>query len=235
MGSTVHGILQARILEWVAFPFSRGSSQPGIEPGSPTLQVDSLPAEPQEKPKNTGVGSLFLLQQIFLTQELNQGLLHLVLATWEKQGSVVIVQSLSPVHSLWPQGLQCPRLPCLSLSPRARLPCPSLSHRVCSNLCPLHQRCYLTISSSATPFSFCLQSFPASGSFPMSQFFALGGQSIGASASATDLPMNIQDRSPLERTGWISLQSKGLSGVFPSTTVQKHRFFLTQPLDSASS
>ena len=82
MDYTVHGILQARILEWVAFPFSRGSSQPrdlpnpGIKPRSPTLQADSLPAEPQGKPRNTGVGSLSLLQQIFLTQESNQGLLH---------------------------------------------------------------------------------------------------------------------------------------------------------------
>ena len=75
-GSSVHGILQARILEWVAFPFSRGSSQPRIEPRSPALQADSLPAEPQGKPKNTGVGSLSLLQLIFLTQELNWGLLH---------------------------------------------------------------------------------------------------------------------------------------------------------------
>ena len=75
MDYTVHGILQARTLKGVAFPFSRGSSQPGIEPRSPTLQVDSLPADPQWKPKNTGVGSLPLLQQIFLTQELNQGLL----------------------------------------------------------------------------------------------------------------------------------------------------------------
>ena len=73
---TVHGILQARILEWVAFPFSRGSSSPGIEPRSPTLQVDSLPAEPQGKPKNTGVGSLSLLQRIFLTQGSNPGLPH---------------------------------------------------------------------------------------------------------------------------------------------------------------
>ena len=76
MDYTVHGILQARILEWVAFPFSRISSNPGIEPRSPTLQADSLPAEPQGKPKNTGVGSLSLLQGIFPTQELNQGLLH---------------------------------------------------------------------------------------------------------------------------------------------------------------
>ena len=76
MDCTVHGILQAKILEWVAFPFSRGSSSPGIEPRSPALQADSLPAEPQGKPKNTGAGTLSLLQQIFLSQELNQGLLH---------------------------------------------------------------------------------------------------------------------------------------------------------------
>ena len=76
LGYTVHGILQARILEWVVFPFSRGSSDPGIEPRSPALQVASLPAESQGKPKNTGVGSLSLLQQIFLTQELNRGLMH---------------------------------------------------------------------------------------------------------------------------------------------------------------
>ena len=95
---------------------------------------------------------------------------------------------------------------------------------VCSNSCPLSWGCYLTMSSSAAPF-FCLQSFPASGSFPMSQFFILGSQKIGASASASVLPMNIQDWFPLGWTGWISLQSKGLSTVFSNTTVQKHRFF----------
>ena len=85
-----------------------------------------------------------------------------------------------------------------------------------------------TISSSVIPFSSCLQSFPASGSFPMSQFFASGGQSIGASASASVLPMNIQDRFPLGWTGWISLQSIRLSRVFSNTTVQKHQFFSAQ-------
>ena len=86
-----------------------------------------------------------------------------------------------------------------------------------------------TLSSSVIPFSFCLQSFPASGSFLVSQFFASGGQSIGASASASVLPMNIQDLFPLGWTGWISLQSKGLSRVFSNTTFQKHQFFNTQP------
>ena len=92
----------------------------------------------------------------------------------------------------------------------------------CSNSCPLSQWCHPAISSSVVPF-FCLQSFPASGSFPVSQFFASGNQSTGASASV--LSMNIQDWFPLECTGWISLQSKGLSKVFSNTTVQKHQFF----------
>ena len=110
----------------------------------------------------------------------------------------------------------------------ARLPCPSPTPAAYSNSCPLSQWCHPTISSSVIAFSSCLQSFPASGSFPVSQFFASGGQSIGVSASASDLSMNIQDWCPLGRTGWISLQSKGLSRVFFNTTVQKHQFFGTQ-------
>ena len=110
----------------------------------------------------------------------------------------------------------------------ARLPCPSLSPGVCSDSCPLSQWCHPTISSSVSPFFFCFQSFPASGSFTMSQFFPSGGQSIGVSASYSVLSMNIQDWSPLGWTGWISLQSKGLSRVFSNTTVQKHQFFGTQ-------
>ena len=110
----------------------------------------------------------------------------------------------------------------------ARLPCPSPSPRACSNSCPLSWWCYPTISSSVVPFSSCLQSFLPSGSFLMSQLFALGSQSIGASASASVLPMNIQDWLPLGWTGWISLQSKGLSRVFSNTTVQKHQFFSAQ-------
>ena len=95
----------------------------------------------------------------------------------------------------------------------ARFPCPSLSPRVYSNSCPLSWWCHPTISSSFTPFSSCLQSFQASGSFPMSWLFTLGGQSIGTSASASVLPMNIQDWFPLGLTGWISLQSKGLKSL----------------------
>ena len=107
--------------------------------------------------------------------------------------------------------------------------CPPLSPRVCSNSCSLSWWCYLTISSSATPFSFCLQSFPPSVSFPISCLFTSGGQSIRALASASVLSMNIQDWFPLGWTGWISLQSNGLSRVFSNTTVQKHQFFSTQP------
>ena len=110
----------------------------------------------------------------------------------------------------------------------ARLPWSSLSHRVYSNSYPLSQWCHLTISPSVTPFSFCLQSFPESGSFPMSQLFASGDQSIGTSASASVLPMNIQGWFPFRLTSLI-LQSKGLSRVFSSTTVWKHQFFGAQP------
>ena len=116
--------------------------------------------------------------------------------------------------SLWPHGLQ-----------HTRPSCPSPTPRVYSNSCPLSQWWHPTISSSAVPFSSHLHSFPASGSFQMSQLFTSGGQSIGISASVSVLPMNTQDWSPLGWTGLISLQSKRLSRVFSSTTVQKHQFF----------
>ena len=111
----------------------------------------------------------------------------------------------------------------------ARLPCPSPSPRACSNSCPLSWWCHPTLSSSVVPFPACLQPFSASEFFPMSQFFASGGQSIGVSASASILPMNIQGLFLLGWTGWISLQSKGLSRVFSNTTIQKHPFFGAQP------
>ena len=119
--------------------------------------------------------------------------------------------------SLQPPGLQ-----------HARVPCPSPSPRVCSNSCPVSRWCHPTISSSVIPFS-CFQCFPASGSFLMSWLFASGGQSIGASASASVLPMNIQGLFHLGLTVLIFLQSKGLSRVFSSTTIQRHQFFGTQP------
>ena len=118
--------------------------------------------------------------------------------------------------SLWLHGLQ-----------HARPPCPSPTPRVCSNPCPLSRWCHPIISSSVVPFS-CLQSLPASGSFPMSQLVASASQSIGASASASVLPMNTQDWFPLGWTLWFSLQSEGLSRVFSNTTVQKHQFLGTQ-------
>ena len=120
-------------------------------------------------------------------------------------------------ESLRPHGLQ-----------HARPPCPSPTSRVYSNSCPLSRWCHSTISSSVIPLSSHLQSFPVSSSFQMSQFFASEGQSIGVSASASVLPMNIQGWFPLGWTGLISLQSKGLSRVFSNTTVQKHHFFGTQ-------
>ena len=118
--------------------------------------------------------------------------------------------------SLRPHGLQ-----------HARPPCPSPTPGVYPNSCPLSQWCHPTISSSVIPFSH-LQSFAASGSFPVSQLFASGGQSIGVSASTSVLLMNIQDWFPLGWTYWISLQSKGLLRVFSNTTVQKHQFFSAQ-------
>ena len=119
--------------------------------------------------------------------------------------------------SLQPQGLQHARLACQSPTPGAY-----------SNSCPSCRWCHPTSSSSVVPFSFLLQSFPASGSFPKSQFFTSGGQSIGVSASTSVLAINLQDWFPLGWTGWISLLSKGLSRVFSNTTVQKHQFFGAQ-------
>ena len=107
----------------------------------------------------------------------------------------------------------------------ARPPCPSPTPGVHLNSCPSSRWCHPAISSSVVPFSSCPQSLKASGSFPMSQLFTWGGQSIGLSASALVLPMNTQDWSPLEWTGWISLQSKGFSRIFSNTTVQKYQFF----------
>ena len=120
-------------------------------------------------------------------------------------------------NSLWPHGLQ-----------HARLPCPSPTPGVYSNSYPLSRWFHPTISSSVIPFSSCLQSFPTSGSFQMSQLFASGGQSTGISASTSVLPTNTQDWSPLGWTGWISSQSKGISKVFSNTTVEKHQLFRAQ-------
>ena len=152
---------------------------------------------------------------------------HVIKAKWHKANfwkaedpSVQFSPSIVS-DSLWPRGLQ-----------HTGPPCPSPTPGAYSNSCPSSQWCHPAISSSVVPSSSCLQSFPALGSFPMSQFFVWGGQSIGASASASVVPMNIQDWFPLGWSGWISLQSKGLSRVFSNTTLQKHQFFSTQFLCS---
>ena len=141
------------------------------------------------------------------------------LETEEKESLNLRVQFSHSVmsNSLQPHELQ-----------HTRPPCPSPNPRVHQNPCLSSRWCHQTISSSVVPFSSCPQSFPASGSFPMSHFFASGDQSIGVSASTSVLPMKTQDWSPLGWTGWISLQSKGLSRVFFNTTVQKHQFFGAQ-------
>ena len=120
-------------------------------------------------------------------------------------------------------------------SQHTRPPCPSPTPGVHPHSCPSSWWCYPAISFSVVPFSSCPQSLPASGSFPLSQLFTWGVQSTGVSASTSVLPMNTQDWSPLEWTGWISLQSKGLSRVFSNTTVEKHQFFCAQPSSQSNS
>ena len=128
---------------------------------------------------------------------------------------------------------------CLTLRPHesqhTKPPCPSPTPRVHSNSCPLSWWCYPAISSSVIPFSSCPQSLPASESFPMSQLFAWGGQTSGVSALVSVPPINTQGWSPLEWTGWISLQSRGLSRVFSNTTLQKYQFFSAQVSSQSNS
>ena len=149
---------------------------------------------------------------------------RLILSVITESGLLLSVQfsSVQFSHSvvsdsLWPHGPL-----------HARPPCPPPIPRVYPNPSSSSRWCHPTISSSVVPFSSCPQSFPASGSFPMSQLFASDGQSIGVSASTSVLPVNTQDWSPLGWTGWISLRSKGLSRVFSNTTVQRHQFLCTQ-------
>ena len=173
-GSSVRGIFQTRILEWVAISFSRGNSWP------------------RNWTYVCGIGRQILYHW----------------GTWEVWHVAICccrcsVQLLSRVWLLRPHGLQ-----------HTRLPCPSPTPRAYSNSCPLSWWYHPAICSSVVLFSSCLQSFPAPGSFQMSQFFASGGQSIGVSASASVLPVNIQNWFPLGCPGWLSLQFKGLSRVF---------------------
>ena len=220
----------SRILEWVACPFSTGSSQPRNRTWSPALQVDSFQLSYQgsiadinkwqylkkeltewveRRRKHTLVFYLLLKMRVayFLFSEKYSHQYHYRSAQFSR--SVVS-------NSLWPHEPQ-----------HARPPCPSSTPRVHQNPCPWSGWCHPTISSSVMPFSSCPQSFPASGSFPMSQFFPSGGQSP-VSASTSVLAMNTQNWFPLGWTGWISLPIKGLSRVLSNTTVQKHQFFCTQ-------
>ena len=168
---------------------------------------------------NNKYSNIWIFHGLFIHSS-NEGHLsyYPVLAIMNKAAILLLFSHSVMFDSLWPHGLH-----------HARLPCPSPSPKSCSNSRPLGWWCHPTISSSAVPFSSCPQSFPASGSFQMSQFFASGGQSIGASASASVLPMNIQGWFPLGLPDLISLQSKGLSRVFSNTIVQKHQFFGAQP------
>ena len=177
-GFSVHGILQARILEWVAIPSSMGSSQT-----RDWTQVSCI------------TGRFFT---IWATREAPESLMEDFKKENAGLSSVQLSHSVVS-NSLQPHGLH-----------HARPPCPSPTPRVYSNSRPLSRWCHPTILSSVIPFSSRLQSFPASGSFQMSQLFASGGQSTGVSASTSVLPMNIQDWFPLGWTGWISLQIPGL-------------------------
>ena len=152
--------------------------------------------------------STVLIWKNFLYERESENLLLLSPTLHSVQFSRSVVSD-----SLWPHDLQ-----------NTRPPCPSPTPGVYSNSCPSSRWCHPAISSSVVPFSSCPQSLPASGSFPVSQLFSWGGQSTGVSASASVLPVNTQDWFPLGWTGWISLQSKGLSRVFSNTTVQKHQF-----------
>ena len=183
--------------------------------------------------KNTGVVCHFLLQSV--TQQAKAFLYLLPKKVYVVQEEIIVLLfKLKPLYHLllWKRlewviqfsslAQSCPTLPPHGLQ-HVRPACPSPTPGVYSNSCPLSRWCYPNISSFVVPFS-CLQSFPALGSFPMSQLFAPGGQTIGVSASASVLSMNIQDWFPLGCTGWISLQSKGLSEVFSNTTIQKYQF-----------
>ena len=194
---------------WNGLPFPSPGDLPdaGIKSVSSALAGKFFSAEPPEKP-------YFWNKNIF-SPVLMPGTFGMVLKNFQRCTITSTFSSVQFSHSvmsnsLWPHGLQ-----------HTRPPWTSPSAGVSPNPYPWNWWCHPTISSSVVPFS-CLQSFPASGSFPMSQFFTLSGQRIGVSSSASVVPMNIQDWFPLGGTSWISLLSKGLSKVFSNTTVQKH-------------
>ena len=207
---------------------------------SNSLQPHGLYSPWNSPGQNTRVGRHSLLQQIFPTQKSNWGLLHCRHILYQLSYQLVSYQlsyklvatsftSWATSHSVVSDSLRPHE------SQHARPPCPSPTPGVHSNSCPSSRWCHPTISFSVIPFSSCPQSLPASGSYPVSQLFAWGGQSIGVSASASVLPKKSQSWSPLRWTGWISLQSKGLSRVFSNTTVQKHQLFSAQPSSQSNS
>jgi len=199
----VHGILLARKLEWLTISFSRGFfPNQGSNPGFLHCRWILYLLSNQGKLLFWDVFSLFPHFEFFFFFFNHQSV----------KFSCSVVSD-----SLWAHKPQ-----------HARPPCPSPTPGIYPNPCPSSRWWHSTISSSVVPFSSCPQSFPASGSFPMSQLFAAGGQITGVSASASVLPKKSQGWSPLGWTGWISLQSKGLSRVFSNTTVQKHQFFGAQ-------
>ena len=214
-GSSVHGISQARILDWFVISSSSRSSPPRDWIHiSCTGRWILYHWATREAPKPNPVCTL-----ISDFQPLDLGENSFMLLKPPSLG-IWLLSSVQLSRSVVSNSLQPHE------SQHARPPCPSQTPRVYSNSCP-SSWCHPAISSSVIPFSSCSQCFPASGSFPMSQLFAWGGQSIAVPASASVLPMNTQDWS-LGWTGWISFQSKGLPGVFSNTTVQKHQFFGTQ-------
>ena len=155
------------------------------------------------------------LEPVHRTSFVNKDFAYMIKVRWGHIGWLLLFSHTVASYSLRPHELW-----------HARPPCPSPTPGVCSDSRPSCPWCHPTISSSVVPVSSCLQSFPASGSFPKSQVFRWGGQRIGASASASVLPMNGQGWSPLGLTGWLSLQSKELSRVFSNTTVQKHQLLV---------
>ena len=203
-GSSVHGILQARILEWVAISFSRGFSQPRdrtwVSCTGGRFFTDWATREAQIQIINIIVQRLLKITGLLTALKIVLDLTLMILLQFSS-----VAQSCP---TLWdPMDCSMPS------------PCPTPTPRACPNSCPSSQWCHPTIWSSVLPFSSCLQSFQAAGSFPMSHFFASGGQNIGASFSASVPPVNIQDWFPSEWIGWISSQSKGLSRLFSNTTV----------------
>ena len=222
------------------FPSPEDLPDPGIEPGSPALQADALPSEPPGKPWT--LKFLVISQFLFYSSVVsiyNNNKISVNTEFFDIM-QLIIINTFKNVESCNLQGMRFQKTLLLLLchstmsnyllpyeQQHARLPCPSLPPGVCQNSCALSRWCHPTISSSIDPFSSYLQSFPAIWSFPMSQPFASGGQSMGASAVV--LPINIQDWFSSGLIGLISFLSREFSRAFSSTTIWQHHFFGTQP------